>query len=174
VSATTPAGELDPRFSSEGAAPTAWEDARRELETAEVYWVASVRPEGRPHVTPIAAIWLDGALHFVTGENEPKARNLARNPHCVVTTGHNVFDGLDAVLEGEAVRLSDTPALQRLADAHATKYDRRFRFRVRDGALYHEDGPADKVLAYRVHAAKGLGFAKGAVFSHTRWRFSST
>ena len=39
----------------------------------------------------------DDALYFTTGRTERKAKNLAQNPHCVVTTGCNVLDGLDVV-----------------------------------------------------------------------------
>jgi len=59
-----PIGELDPQFSERGATPTPWVEARRILRTAPVFWLSTVRPDGRPHVTPIAAVWLDEAIHF--------------------------------------------------------------------------------------------------------------
>jgi nitroimidazol reductase NimA-like FMN-containing flavoprotein (pyridoxamine 5'-phosphate oxidase superfamily) len=103
-----PVVELQPQFSSEDATPTAWAKAREHLEKAEVYWLATVRPSGRPHVTPVVAVWLEGALYFSTGPSERKAKNLARNAHCVITTGCNGLDeGLDLVVEGDAVRVSD-------------------------------------------------------------------
>ena len=55
-------------FSSSGAIPTEWGKGRRELQDAEVYWLSTVRPDGRPHVTPLLGIWLDGALYFCTGQ----------------------------------------------------------------------------------------------------------
>jgi Pyridoxamine 5'-phosphate oxidase len=166
-----PVSELDPRYSSDGATPTPWGKARRQLATSKTYWLATDRPDGRPHVTTIAAIWLDGALHFATGAEERKVNNLARNAQCVVTTGRNVLSGLDVVLEGEAEEVTDNATLQRLADAYVAKYDQLFRFKVRDGAMYHEAGGAHRVLAYRLRPAKALGFAKGKTFSQTRWRF---
>ena len=36
-----------------------WEDVRRDLEEAPVYWVASTRPDGRPHVVPRDGLWLE-------------------------------------------------------------------------------------------------------------------
>ena len=39
-----------------------------------------VRRDGRPHVTPLPAMWLDGALHLCTGAHEEKARNLECEP----------------------------------------------------------------------------------------------
>src|SRR5437762_13520877 len=92
-------GELEPQFSDPGASATHWAEVERELHSAQAYWISTVRPDGRPHVTTIAAIWLDGALHFVTGERERKARNHERNAKCVVTTGCNGFEGLDVVVE---------------------------------------------------------------------------
>src|SRR5437870_10343883 len=137
-----PVAELEPQFSSDDATLTPWEEARGLLEKAEVYWLATVHPEGRPHVTPVLSVWLDGALYFCTGESERKAKNLARNSHCVVTTGCNVLDeGLDLVVEGEASLLSDEAGLHRVADRFASKYVARerakaWRFSVREGAFY--------------------------------------
>jgi nitroimidazol reductase NimA-like FMN-containing flavoprotein (pyridoxamine 5'-phosphate oxidase superfamily) len=74
-----PATELHPQFSSEGATATPWAEAREQLEKASIYWLATVRPDGRPHVTPLLAVWLDGALYFCTGPSERKAKNLAHN-----------------------------------------------------------------------------------------------
>ncbi len=50
-----PVSELQPQFSSDDATPTAWAKARGRLEKAEVYWLSTVRPDGRPHVTPLVA-----------------------------------------------------------------------------------------------------------------------
>src|SRR5215211_2512707 len=108
-----PTPELDSRFSSDDAAPIPWAEGRERLEGAEVYWISTVRPDGRPHVTPLLAVWLDAALYFCTGLGERKARNLVRNPHVVVTTGCNVLQGLDVVVEGKAVVESDEASLQR-------------------------------------------------------------
>jgi Pyridoxamine 5'-phosphate oxidase len=56
---------------------------------------------GRPHVRPLPAMWLDGALHFGTGLDEQTGRNIGRNPNCILTTGTNSYwQGLDVVVEG--------------------------------------------------------------------------
>ena len=94
-------------FSSPNATPTEWSQARDELADAELYWLSTVRPGGRPHVTPLLGIWLEGALYFCTGANERKAKNLAANCHCVLTTGQSTLDGLDLVIEGTAEGVSD-------------------------------------------------------------------
>jgi hypothetical protein len=137
---------------------------------AETYWLSTVRPDGRPHVTPIAAIWLDDVLSFTTGVKERKADNLAVNANVVVTTGNNRFEGLDVVVEGEAVRLLDAGRLQRLADAYLAKYGDVFVFHVREGG-YRIAESADLVLAFEIHATKVFAFAKGDPFGQTRYRF---
>lgn len=85
----TPTTTLDREYSSPGASARAWSDGQRTLEAAEIYWVATVRPDGRPHVVPLLAVWLDGAVYFCTGPDERKAKNLDANPHCTVLTGAN-------------------------------------------------------------------------------------
>ena len=163
-----PVAELDLRFSSADATPTPWAEARGRLEQAEVYWLATVRPDGRPHVTPLIAVWLDGALYFCTGESERKAMNLARNAHCVITTGCNTLnEGLDLVVEGDAERVGDEPTLRRVAERYAAKY--AWHYTVRDGALHGDGG--NIALVYAVPPAKAFGFGKGEPFSQTRWRF---
>ena len=128
--------ELDARFSSGGASPTVWTEARQGLETAEMFWVTTVRPDGRPHVTPLIAVWLEGALYFCTGPTERKAKNLLRNQNCILTTGCNKRnEGLDIVVEGQAVRVTDDALLQRVADAYESKYGQEWHFTVRDGTF---------------------------------------
>jgi nitroimidazol reductase NimA-like FMN-containing flavoprotein (pyridoxamine 5'-phosphate oxidase superfamily) len=160
--------ELEPQFSSPDATPTPWAEARGVLEQAEVYWLSTVRPDGRPHVTPLVAVWLDDALYFCTGPTERKARNLATNSHCVMTTGSNAMEGLDVVVEGDAVRVTDEGKLERLAAGYSSKYGPPFQFTVRDGGFYGDGGEA---LVYEVAPRKAFGFGKGETFSQTRWRF---
>jgi nitroimidazol reductase NimA-like FMN-containing flavoprotein (pyridoxamine 5'-phosphate oxidase superfamily) len=168
MSEREPVAELDSQFSSDDATPTTWAEARECLEKAEVYWLSTVRPDGRPHVTPLVAVWLDDTLYFTTGPSERKAKNLVHNSHCVITTGRDVLEGLDLVVEGDAELVSDEARLQRVADQYASKYDPPFHFTVRDGAFYGEGGAA---LVYRVTPTKAFGFGKGESFSQTRWSF---
>jgi hypothetical protein len=163
-----PVATLDPRFSSAGVAPTAWAAGRALLEQAELYWLTTVRPDGRLHVTPLVAVWLADALYFCTGADEQKAKNLARNAHCAITTGCNTLNGLDIVLEGDARRVSDETTLQRLAAAYAAKYGPPFQFTARDGGLFNGEGLA---VLYEVTPTRAFGFSKGDTFSQTRWRF---
>jgi nitroimidazol reductase NimA-like FMN-containing flavoprotein (pyridoxamine 5'-phosphate oxidase superfamily) len=169
MAGTQPVAELDARFSGEGATPTAWERGRQHLEGAEVFWLSTVRPDGRPHVTPLLAVWLDDALHFCTGATERKAKNLAHNAHCVLTTGNNALhEGLDVVVEGDAVQVTDDARLRRLAEAYESKYGKEWHFDVRDGAFHGDVG--NVALVYEVAPSAVFGFAKGD-YSQTRWQF---
>jgi general stress protein 26 len=159
-------------FSSPGAVPTPWGQARAELADAELYWLSTVRPDGRPHVTPLIGVWLDGALYFCTGPNERKAKNLSDNLHCVLTTGNNTLDGLDIVIEGTAQETTDFAELGRVADTYESKYGAHFD--APDGTWA---GLGDAIrraesLVYRVDPVTGFGFGKGTSFSQTRWGFS--
>src|SRR5689334_5943214 len=112
----TPTTELDERYSSPGATAVDWAQGEATLTDAELFWISTVRPDGRPHVTPLVAVWLDGALYFTTGADERKGRNLADSPHVVLTTGSNRWnEGLDVVVEGDAVRITDDEALATIA-----------------------------------------------------------
>jgi general stress protein 26 len=177
MTTSMPVAELDQRYSGPGASATEWATGRRQLENAQIYWVVTVRPDGRPHVAPLLAASVDGALHFSTGVEERKAKNLAVNAHCILLTGTNTWDeGLDVVVEGDARLVTDDARLQRVADAYLAKYGEGWRYTVRDGALYHGEGHAagehaTRVLTYEIVPATVFGFGRGATFSQTRWRF---
>jgi nitroimidazol reductase NimA-like FMN-containing flavoprotein (pyridoxamine 5'-phosphate oxidase superfamily) len=164
-----PRTRLDARYSDETATATPWPQARARLAEAELFWISTVRPDGRPHVTPLPAVWSAGALHFCTGPDERKAKNLARNPHVTLTTGTNTWNrGYDLVVEGEAVRVTDDERLRELATAWEAKYGKFWHFEVRDGFFHHGSGHA---LVFTVAPRTVFGFGKGEPFSQTRWRF---
>ncbi len=164
----TPITSLDPRFSAANAAATNWDETREVIESAEVFWISTVRADGRPHVTPLVAVWFDDALHFCTGFAEQKAVNLRHNSHVILTTGCNEWDhGLDVVVEGNAVQVTERDQLTRLAEAWSRKWDGRFRYEVRDGGFYDEE----VLPVFAVVPTNVLAFRRGT-FSHTRHRFT--
>jgi len=167
VSAANPVPELDTRFGDPGARPTPWSEVLRTIEQAELFWISTVRADGRAHVTPLPAVWQEDALYFCTGAGEQKAVNLSTNARCVLTTGTNAWKvGLDVVVEGRAQRVRDEAHLQRLADAWESKYDGDWHFDVANGAFQGEGGEA---LVFKVDPTKILAFAKGE-FAQTRYR----
>ncbi len=170
MSEPVPVTELS-AFSSPGATPTEWSRAQHALADAEVYWLATVRPDGRPHVTPLLGVWLEGALYFCTGPHERKAKNLSANRQCILTTGQNTLEGLDLVIEGTAEDVSDHVERARVATTYESKYGPHF---VAPDGTWSGLGDAIRradVLVYRVAPTTGFGFGKGGMFSQTRWRF---
>ena len=157
--------ELDERFSEPGATAIGWEDTRGMLERAQLGWLSTVRADGRPHVTPLVPVWLDGSFYFTTGPGEQKALNLSRNDAVVLTTGCDAWEeGADVVVEGSAERVTDQELLTRLADEWRRKWDGRWRFEPRDGAFEYPGGVS---LVFQVTPRKVLVFGRGT-FSHTR------
>jgi nitroimidazol reductase NimA-like FMN-containing flavoprotein (pyridoxamine 5'-phosphate oxidase superfamily) len=163
---------LDPRYSVPDPVATDWETTRQALETAQVFWLSTMRPDGRLHVTPIVAVWLDGAMHFCTGEGRQKAINLRNSPHVTLMTGCNHWEeGLDVVVEGDAVRVADQEQLERLAKAWSTKWDGRYQFVVRDGSFSRRDAQDVVLLVYSITPAQVFAFSRGHGSSHTRHQF---
>jgi uncharacterized pyridoxamine 5'-phosphate oxidase family protein len=160
---------IDRRFSDPNAGPTPWPEAARVLEEAELYWLTTVRADGRPHVTPLIGVEKDGAVHFCTGLREQKARNLEHHPQVALTTGNNTWaKGLDVVVEGAAVRVVDRDALQSLADAYEVKYGSVWHFDVGDGVFGTGE---DAAAVFRIEPAKVLAFAKEP-HAQTTYRFT--
>lgn len=109
-------------------------------------------------------------MYFCTGFEEQKARNLEQHPDVAMTTGTNAWrEGLDVVVEGRAVRVTDDERLRPLSRLWEEKYGPTWQFGVRDGAFDH-DGHLAAVFAVR--PTKVLAFRKGS-FSQTRYRFGS-
>jgi general stress protein 26 len=166
---TEPVAKLDQRFSDADAPATDWDETRRRLEAAELFWICTVRADGQPHVTPLVAVWLDNTIYFCTGPDEQKAVNLRANRYVVLMTGCNEWDnGVDIVVEGEAVQVNDLSLLQRLAEAWTTKWDGRWHYRADSSGFRHEGGGT--ALVFSVRPSKVFAFAKGT-FSQTRYQF---
>jgi general stress protein 26 len=167
---TEPTGQIDRRFSDPQAGPTPWSDAARVLEQAELYWLTTVRADGRPHVTPLVGVFQDPAMHFCTGLREQKARNLEHRQDVALMTGDNSWaQGLDVVVEGVAARVTARDELQRLADAYEAKYGSAWHFDVGDGVFGAGD---DAAAVFRVEPAKVLAFAKQP-HAQTTYRFKA-
>jgi len=167
--APVPTAAIDSRFSDPEAGATPWPDTAHVLEHAELYWLTTVRADGRPHVTPLIGVAQDGAVHFCTGLQEQKARNLEHDNRVALTTGNNTWaKGLDVVVEGTAVRVVDRDALQRLADAYEAKYGSVWHFDVGDGVF---EAGQDAAAVFRIEPAKVLAFAKEP-HAQTTYRFA--
>jgi nitroimidazol reductase NimA-like FMN-containing flavoprotein (pyridoxamine 5'-phosphate oxidase superfamily) len=169
---STPVTQLDQRFSDAAAVATGWDETRKVLEEAQLFWITTVRTDGRPHVTPLVAVWLDGALHFCTGAEEQKFLNLTANPNVVLTTGCNRWDsGVDVVVEGQAVQTTDDATLTRLAEAWDTKWDGFWKFKAQDGAFTDREDGKGRAEVFTVTPVKIYAHAKGKPFGATTHRF---
>lgn len=104
--------------SEEGLLP--WGHVTERLSAAMNYWIGTCRPDGRPHVSPIWGVWLDGVLFFDGSPDTRRGKNIASNPNITV----NLESGSDVViLEGVAEDI--TPDLElrtRLSQVYTAKY----------------------------------------------------
>jgi PPOX class probable F420-dependent enzyme len=75
-------------------------------------WLATINPDGSPHVTGIGALWADDGWWFETGRGTRKGRNLARDPRCTLSVAAREFD---LVVEGEAALVTDAATIADLA-----------------------------------------------------------
>lgn len=96
-----------------------WKWGLKTLTESREYWIVTVRPDGRPHAMIIWGLWFDGAFWFGTGSKTQKARNLAKNPNCVVGT-QNAAEAV--ILEGVAELVPDTDIRRKLEPASLRKY----------------------------------------------------
>ena len=152
-----------------GSAPGTTTDVLDVLEAAGLFRISTVRGDGRPHVTPLPAVRDEGRLHFCTGPGEQKVVDLARNPHVALSTGCNRWkEGLDVVIDGDAVHVTDDSRLRTLADLWRRTYHGDWDFAVERGMFRHADGGS--ALVFEVAPTKVFEFAIGR-FAQTRYRF---
>ncbi|WP_244930456.1 pyridoxamine 5'-phosphate oxidase family protein [Nocardioides sp. W7] len=152
-------GTIDLRFGDPSATAPTWTAVERQLAEAELYWLTTVRADGRPHVTPLVGVWHDAAFAFCTGVGEQKHVNLATSPLVAVTTGTPTWtDGTDLVIEGRAERVLGRDALAPLAAAWRSKYGADWAWEAGDETFTSEHG--DRPWVYVVRPAKVIAFGK--------------
>lgn len=104
--------------SKKGLLPWKWAEQR--LNKSRQYWIATTRPDGRPHVMVIWALWMDGLLYFSTGKDSVKARNLAKNPHCTMCA-EKADEAV--ILEGIVETERDVEHIREFIRRYEKKYD---------------------------------------------------
>jgi hypothetical protein len=157
-----------------GSDPIPWSRPLEQLESFEAgpgngIWLSTTRPDGRPHVAGVGAVWLDGAFYFTSGAATRKSRNLAANPSCVMSVS---LPGIDLVVEGTATRVTDEATLKRLAEEYASQ---GWSPTVQDGAFTADfsapsAGPPPWNL-YVITPTVAFGVATAEPFGAMRWRF---
>lgn len=174
--ATHPADEKN--LDGYGLPPLKWERVMESLaKTSSVepgdgvgtFWVATTRPDGRPHVMPVGIVWDHGKFYLVSGAGTQKSRNLARDPHCVVTVS---TPGTDVVVEGEARIIRDEDELTRIATLFSD-----WGPQVREGAFWREySAPSAGPPPWDVHEITPqtiYAVATAEPHGATRWRLGT-
>jgi hypothetical protein len=139
-----------------------WKWAEDRIRKSRQYWIATTRPDGRPHVMVVWALWLDGKLYFSTGSKSRKTRNLAANPKCTMCTD-NAAEAV--VLEGMIKSERDTDKIREFLRL----YEKKYRFDMSgmaDGMLTLKE----PVFYLRPKVAFGLWEKKFSTTA-TRWLF---
>lgn len=141
-----------------GLLPWAWAEER--LVRSHDYWLATAWPDGRPHVMPVWAVWLDGALWWSSSRGSRKARNVEADPRCSITTS----DPLEpVVVEGTAERVTDGDRIAAFLAGLSQKYDWDYGPDFLD---------PDVNGSYRVVPSTAFGLTEADFSgSPTRWRF---
>lgn len=130
---------------NEGAGLLPWSFVDERMLAAHNYWVATTRPDGRPHVAPVWGLWHEGAFYFSSGDESAKARNLAANSAAVVHSESGeetiILNGTVNTIEGEA----EAALLKILDKAYKKKYQVGFlglgniyRFSVQQALAWRE------------------------------------
>lgn len=172
MSIATPVAEL--LFRDEDATPMStdeatvkpWSQARSCLQSAPKLWLSTVQPDAAPHVMPVLVVCVDDAPCFTTRPTSRKARNLARNVHCVLTASS---EDLDLVIEGNAAQVADEPELLRVAAAFRDKYE--WDLTVRGGMVHDHSLPGSPEYGfYHVSPTRAFGYGADGLTA-TRWRF---
>lgn len=154
-------------MSTDEATVKPWSHARACLESMPKLWLSTARPDGRPHVAPVLAVWVDDAPCFATRPMSRKARNLAHDAHCVLTTSN---EDLDLVVEGSATHIVDEGQLLRVAAACQAKYE--WELAVHDGLVHDHRLPGSpEYNFYQVRPIRAFGYGVDGLTA-TRWRFT--
>jgi F420H(2)-dependent biliverdin reductase len=92
--------------------------AERRLQAEQTLWLATVRPNGRPHLVPIWFVWVAGKIYLCTGADSVKVRNLMQNPHVSLALENG---SQPLVIEGRARPIGAAP--KPVSEAFKKKYD---------------------------------------------------
>ena len=86
--------------------------------------VATVRPDGRPHVVPVWYLWEDGCFYIETSRSAVKADNLRSNPNIAITV--DITEGglrlRYVILEGQATLIENKATVKKLTERIYSRY----------------------------------------------------
>lgn len=101
-----------------------WQFVDERMAQALVYWIATVRPDSRPHVTPLWGVWIDNTLYFDGSPESRRGRNLAQNPEIAAHVESGGAGKEVVIVEGRAreIKKPDLALREALAAAYSAKY----------------------------------------------------
>ncbi len=148
---------------SEGTGLLPWSWAEERLVSSRNYWIVTVWPDlRRPHSMPVWGMWHETAFWFSSSKPSRKAKNLASNPRCVVTTEDATNP---VVVEGIAELLTDPEDLATLLELENAKYETDYKIDMLD--------PAEN-SCFRIRPTWAFGIMHGDFEgSPTRWDFEA-
>lgn len=180
------APERERSLARDESGTTSWDVARERLanpETPRTSWLATTRPDGRPHLMPLNAFWIDGALHIVAGEGTRKARNLLADGRCAIATSSSTLPSLDIVVEGRAEPLTEDDAVRHVAEVLNAG---GWPLEAREDKVYGPNAPTAgpppytifRIVPSRVFGLPGMfgmeQFDQAELPRPTRWDFGSS
>jgi hypothetical protein len=145
---------------AKGLLPWSWAEQR--LKRSHNYWITTVKPDGSPHTMIVWGLWRDGRLLFSTGRKSQKARNLDRNPNCIVCTEQ----ANEAVIVEGVAEIADVSARRKFLGTYTGKY--KFDMSSMEDDILSMKEP---VFAVRPKKAFGL-YEKHFQGKSTRWQFN--
>ena len=122
-------------------------------------WLATTRPNGRPHAVPVWYLWDGEHIYFAAEGKSQKGRNLAHQAAVVVHAG----DGDDTIiLEGTAEIVSDPEEWSTINIAYGEKYV--------DPHTGTKATIRDSNSLYRVTVQRIMCWEYGIVSTRTDWQ----
>jgi hypothetical protein len=140
-----------------------WVESRGHPSDGDSYWLATVQPDGRPHVLPVLEVWLDGALYVSAGHFSRGITQRADASCYVISVGRQAPD---LVVEGDATPVRDAATLRRVAAEYRARYG--WQVSPRDGAF----GDGAGVFPFEIYEATPatvIDFDAESPFDANRW-----
>lgn len=153
---------------SASEAPLPWSEAAAKL--GGWFWLATVRPDGAPHLVPVMATWADPVVYVAAKDTTRKSRNLAAEDRCVISTDTG---DLHVIIEGRARRVRDEAGLQRASDAWGPGWPTRVDGEQLDADFGAPTSGGPPYLVWEITPVTAFAFpTDGESITPTRWRFA--
>lgn len=145
---------------TKGLLPWSWAEQR--LKKSHNYWITTVKPDGSPHTMVVWGLWQDGRFLFSTGSKSRKARNLEKNPNCIVCNEH----AHEAIIVEGTAEIAHVAARRKMLPL----YERKYKF---DMSTMKDDilSMKEPVFAVRPRVVFAM-WEKHFQSKSTRWKFA--